>query len=469
MRPIHELRERLERLLTAPGEELGRFARFLRFQLQLWRFCARRLRENNATAMSAALSFRTIFAAVPVLVLAFLVLRSVGVLGNPQQSLHAVLQQAGLDQIQFVREGPDEVDGEGDETATRPTTTRPLRRQASVAHWIERIVGRVESKVTLGRVGPVGVVLLVWTSVSLLTTLERSLNRIFEAPRSRSLGRRALMYWSALTLIPLLLVAASYAGRQASAAVSEISWGSALLWLAGRAGPVLVGLLVLSAVYKLVPNTRVSVRAAVGGAVIALPLWLVAKWAFSLYVGGLVGRGHIYGTLGLLPLFLIWVNASWLIFLFGGQLAYTAANLRRMESAELAERMLPGPSDLLAAAVAVAGPYDAGRGPVSLQHVCDELDLPAQTARRLLDRLAEGGVVCAVGEDETESYVLARPAGRIAVLDVMEVGARRGEATAEPTGDVRRAVERVRRRADASLGDVTLAHVIGEDAGPRGG
>ncbi|MFP3936784.1 MAG: YhjD/YihY/BrkB family envelope integrity protein [Phycisphaerae bacterium] len=455
MKTIREIRRRLERLLTAPGEELGRFARFLRFQLQLWRFCARRLKENNATAMSAALSFRTIFAAVPVLVLAFLVLRSAGVLGDPQEALDNVLKQAGLGEIQMVAEHPT--------TETQPAGAEPRETgEVSVAEWLGRLVDRVESRLTLGRVGPIGVVLLVWTSVSLLTTLERSLNRIFEAPRSRSLGRRGLMYWSVLTLIPLLLVAASYAGRQASAAVVELSFGSAVLAFVGWIGPILVGLFVLAAIYKLVPNTRVSVRAAVGGAIIALPLWLLAKWGLSVYVNNLVAGGHIYGTLGLLPLFLIWVNVSWLIFLFGGQLAYTAANLRRMESAELAERMLPGPSDLLATAIAVAAAYQAGRGGVSLEQVCDELDMPAETTRRLLDRLAKGGVVCPVGDEDREQYILAKPASKVNVLDIMEIGGSRRDAKARTSREIKGALKTVRQRADASLGDVTLADLLGE-------
>ena len=60
------IRRRVEEAFNRPGDELSRLARFLRFQLELWRFCARRLRENNLMAMSAALSFRTIFAMIPI-------------------------------------------------------------------------------------------------------------------------------------------------------------------------------------------------------------------------------------------------------------------------------------------------------------------------------------------------------------------------------------------------------------------
>ena len=80
MRIIDRISKRIENLLTAPRDELGRWVRFLRFQIQLSRFCLRRLRDHNAMAMSAALSFRTIFALIPVLVLGIVVLNALGVL-----------------------------------------------------------------------------------------------------------------------------------------------------------------------------------------------------------------------------------------------------------------------------------------------------------------------------------------------------------------------------------------------------
>ncbi|HET6429862.1 MAG TPA: hypothetical protein VFJ30_15715, partial [Phycisphaerae bacterium] len=74
MKIVDTLRQRIEALLTAPREELGRWGRFCRYQIHLWRFCLQRLRQHNAAAMSAALSFRTVFAMVPALVVALLVM-----------------------------------------------------------------------------------------------------------------------------------------------------------------------------------------------------------------------------------------------------------------------------------------------------------------------------------------------------------------------------------------------------------
>jgi len=359
--------------------------------------------------MSAALSFRTIFAMIPAIVLAVLVLKSVGMLDNSKESLREFLDTSGFAQIVVADSsqegaGPDASDG-----------------TLNLAAKIEDLVAGVETKFSVDRVGPVGVVLLVWTALTLITTVERSLNRIFGAHRSRSLPRRLLMYWSVLTLGPLVSVAASYLGQRAVDTFAMAPGASFLLAIFGWMGPVIVGMLVVAAVYKLLPNTHVKFAAAMGGAMISVPIWLIAKWGFAIYVIKLVGGGNLYGALGLLPLFLMWVNLSWLIFLFGAEVSHTAANLERMRRVERADQRSYTPVDLLAGALVVAAPYSKGSGPVSVDVLIDKLNLPIEAVQHLLDRLKMSGVLCRVEatEDEGEAYVLAKPPSAIKLLEVV--------------------------------------------------
>jgi membrane protein len=451
------LRQRIERALAEPGQELGRWARFIQFQIGLWRFCARRLRANNVMAMSAALSFRTIFALIPVLVLAFLVLKSVGVLEDGKRGLRGFLEASGFAQI-FVVEGQQ-----------RATTTPATESEAektktiNVAEQIEATVASVEAKLTFERIGPVGGVLLIWTALTLLTTIERSLNRIFEAPRSRALGRRILLYWSAVTLGPVALVVAAYLGRYVMSTFGDMPGLSWLLVSIGWVGPVIVGILVLSALYTLMPNTTVGYRAAVGGAAVAVVLWLVAKWAFALYVRRLVVTGNLYGVLGVFPLFLMWLNFSWLIFLFGAELAHTVANLHSMQQTERAEKTVLGPSDVLAAAVAIGRPFAADRGLATLAHVAGALRLPTESVRWLIDQLIARGFVCAAeGEDGEARYLLARPAGKIPVAEILAIGDPRGnpDGAARYDDEIAMPVARVQSGSQTALANVTLADVL---------
>jgi len=457
MKIVDTVRERIEHLLTAPREELGRWGRLARYQFHLWRFCLRRLREHNAGAVSAALSFKTVFVMVPAVVVALLVMKPLGMMDQGKRDLRELLDHLGFDRLVLTTTAP---------AATGPAATGPASQPASisVADKIEELVGRVEAKMTVSTVGPVGAVVLIWSALTLLMTVEGSLNRLFDAPRSRSLARRVLLYWSALTLGPILLAATSYLAGEAmkviaSPELSRMLWlVSAVLW----ASPPVVGIVLLAALYKLMPNTHVDTRAAVGGAVAAVPLWMVAKWAFTLYVIR-VGSTSLYGALALIPLFLMWLNLSWLIFLFGAELASTASNLRRMQLDELAERIALGPSDLLAAALAVAVGYAAGEGAVTLTSVATRLNLPDPSARSLLERLQQAGVIVPVEKGLLPAYVLAGRADTIRVADVIALGHRHGAARAAPSyqDPIGQAVRRIRQLERDALRDMTLAEALG--------
>lgn len=420
------VRKHVDALLTQPGRELDRWARFVRTQGQLWRFCWRRLGEHNFAAMSAALSFRTIFALIPVLVFAFLVLKSVGVIEDSKQSLRQFLDVSGLTQVIVARDSPKRTDQDANDdgdSPTPPSDEGASPEMFSVAEKIEEIFAGAEDKLTFAKLGPVGGALLIWTAIALLTTMEHSLNRIFGAPHGRSIPKRILLYWSVLTLGPVALSLAAFAGNTITQRFENLPGIGWLLVTIGYVGPAIVGILVIAAIYKLLPNTRVRYRAAISGGVIAVPLWLLARWGFSVYVRHLVVKGNLYGVLGVLPLFLIWINLSWMIFLFGAELAHTATNLKRMAQLEQVDQIWLGASDMLAVALAVAHRFQSGAGAIDVDGVADAVGLPAELTKRLLERLENSGLI-RTAEDET--YLPAKSPDLIAVSDVLRAADPRG-------------------------------------------
>lgn len=443
---VRTARDYLQRLLTQPGEELSAWARFVRYQIRLWRFCARQLREHNLLALAAALSFQTIFAIVPALVLTFLFARSLGFVENTQDSFRTFLDAAGLSQIMIVQDGPSDT--------SQPAASRTV----NVAEELEKLIRDVETKLTFNRVGPIGAALLIVSALALLKTIEESLNRIFGAVRNRSITRRVLLYWSVLTLGPVGIALAAYLGRQAILSVQDapqIAWFVALI---GWAGPTLVGILVLASVYVLMPNTRVNYQAAVGGATVAVLLWLLARWAFALYVRHFVVKGNLYGILGLVPLFLLWLNLSWTIFLFGAELAHTAANLARMEAAAAARNRPPRATDALCVALAVAQPFQSGAGPIPFGQIAAAIGLPEDVVRPLLERLIARRVLCNV-DGAIDTYVLARPPERITVAELLELDA------PEPAHvPLRAPIDAIEDRLSGSIAALTLADVLGNGA-----
>ena len=481
MNTLDRLQQRIAGLLRTPREELNGWARLLQRQAQLWRFCARQLRRNNALAMSAALSFRSIFAMVPTLVLAFLMLKSLGFVGAQKQLLDDFIRQLGLDRISYTnRPGTLEartlaaVEAAAVQAAAAPAagmsmtflpaaavrgaTVTTAGREVTVAGEITSLIEQVEQRLTVGALGPIGVALLIWTALALLMTIERSLNRVFEASRARSPGRRVLLYWSVLTLAPLLVLLASLAADKAGRAVQDVP---VIGWMMGPLGwiaALIVGAGVLAFIYQLMPNTGVPLRAAATGAAVAFPLWLVARWALALYVGHVAGKS-VYGALGLIPLFLMWLNASWWIFLFGAQLAHTAANLDRMAYAEQDRAHLWGPWDMLAAVVAVARINAARSGPVSADDVAAMLAGPRDAVDGLLRRLASAGMIYRVAD--AHAYLPATPADHTRVADILRVDCAYADPQTPPgQPEIVRAVRGVLARSEAGIENLTVADII---------
>ena len=158
---------------------------------------------------------------------------------------------------------------------------------------------------------------MIWTALNLLTTMEQALNRIFGAEHNRSLAKRIMLYWATLTLIPLVILVLSYVSQivmSHSLDVRGISW--IVLKTTGWIGSLVLTVFVMICLYKYLPNTHISLRTALFGAILAAPLWMAAKWGFGLYIK-YAATNSFYGAVGVIPVFMFWLYISWLVFLLG--------------------------------------------------------------------------------------------------------------------------------------------------------
>lgn len=172
------------------------------------------------------------------------------------------------------------------------------------------------------RVGALGFAFLLATAVSLVLTIDRTLNAIWRVRRRRPLAQRVLMVWAVLSLGPLLLAAtlaiASYAVSASRGLVGKLptamGMGLDLLELLIAVGGV-------AALYRFVPNTRVRwSHALAGGVFVALGLEL-AKTGLATYLRVMPGFSAIYGAFATIPILLLWIYLVWMVLLFGAVIA----------------------------------------------------------------------------------------------------------------------------------------------------
>lgn len=429
------------------SSELGRIGRAARFLTQLSSHCARRLKRNNAMAMASSLSFRTIFAIVPALLLAMLVLKAVGQVDQAKLYLREFLAKGGFTTIQYSIQ------------AQGPATTQTEAERITVADQIEAMVEKVEQKLSAGGVGSVGVGLLIFAAIGLLVNVEVALNRIYEAPRQRPWLWRFVMYWTLLTLGPIVLSVVVALGYGADKAMESFPlWATLVRWT-GWSLAVVTGATLLVMVYAYMPSVSISLRSALVGAIIVVPTWLIAKWAFRLYVE-YVAKKSFYGAMGLVPLFLAWLQLSWYLFLFGAQLAYTVEHLARFQDATRAERIRLGPWDYLAATMAIGRPQMAGEGPVDLRRLSETLNMPGEIIDRLLTPLISHGIVSqVVGEGRHARFLLAKPPEKIEVIEILGLAVpdEQAEAILPETQEISQRVAQVRDRSEDRIRGLSVA------------
>lgn len=368
---------------------------------------------------------------------------------------------------------PGLVSGAGD-------ADRAQARQLALDELIEGLVAQVNESVSgvqFGLVGLISVLVLVYAAMALLIEVEDAFNSIYHAPRGRGWGMRVALYWTVLTLGTVFLVATFYVGEQfrqwAAALVSGGDVSEARSWPIRAIGfvvTVAISSVLLLLAYTLVPNTRVRLRPALVAAVVAAVLWEASKWGFRAYLSYSSGYQRFYGSLALLPLFLVWVYLTWLLILFGLSVAHMLQTFREWEFDESSrDPRIVDPALVLPVCVTVARRFEEGKT-ADAQGVAESLGLTGAMVELMFGRLMECGILRRVAEgSDEERVVLARPADKIRAASVLEVGFRMAGTLVGEDGTM--VLGRLNRERIAALGDRTLAEIAQEEAsgGDAGG
>ncbi len=250
-------------------------------------FAWQRLRDDRLLETAGALSYTTVFALVPLLATALGIVSMFPAWAHWSDTISAFV---------FRNLVP----------ATGAAVEKELLRFAGNA----------------SRMTAASAAILLFTALLMMAAIEERFNRIWRVTRRRRGVLRFLTFWAALTLGPLLvvggLVVSSYllALPWLAQANQHLGLGGYLLDLA----PFLITWIGLLAMYLLIPNRRVALRHALGGALLAALAFSAARHGFALYVLHMSSYRAIYGALAALPIFLIWVYVSWVIVLAGASL-----------------------------------------------------------------------------------------------------------------------------------------------------
>ncbi len=327
--------------------------------------------------------------------------------------------------------------------------------RATIEPYLDRFVQNAH----VTSAGLVGGALLVWSSVSLFQNVDAALNDIWGVRRRRSLAQQATIYWVGMTLGPLLLAGSVMLGQLTRNALA----GTQALVTVGSA---LLTCLFFSLAYFIVPNTKVRLRNAAAGGLVAGLAWELAKWGYATFVARSVRYSAIYGSVAAVPIFLLWLYVSWAILLFGARLAFVFQYASSFREGGHAGSRTGKEITAGRAMFAIARAFDQGAAPPDAGEVAMQLGMSADDASDAILALRNAGLAVMLGDG---GLIPARPLERITLLDV-----RRALSGVEPppprgAGVVTAIVRGVEDEAAERLAETSFRVLCDRERGAAGG
>jgi membrane protein len=191
--------------------------------------------------------------------------------------------------------------------------------------------------------------------------------------------------------------------------------------------------LVLTFIYVFMPNTKVELKSALAAGIVAGTLYQLVQLAYITFQIGVTKYGAIYGSFAALPLFLAWLQVSWLVVLFGAEVSFAHQHVATYEFEQDCERASHSFKTLVALLIAClcVKRYQAAEAPLTANDISRELEVPIRLVRSLLSELTEARVLSEVclGQGEDVAYQPACDIDRLTVAKIIEQLDQKGVAT----------------------------------------
>ncbi|HEY3763436.1 MAG TPA: YhjD/YihY/BrkB family envelope integrity protein [Verrucomicrobiae bacterium] len=448
---------RLAKILT--GKHTGGESEFNQLEhfVHLWVLVWGSFVRNRCLIRASALSYTTLLALIPLLAVAISVTSSILKKTGEEQIykfvdsfVADVIPSSEADTNPLPIPGtnellPDSIDDTNSMLiatgqANAPSGAEDEQVTATVQqvdHQIHEFIHNVRS----GALGITGMVMLIFVAISMLNRIEGTFNDIWGVTIERPWHVRLAYYWMAITLGPLLIAAAVGLGNGAHFAPTKhimtampIAWAFIMYFL-----QLAVLWLTFALMYLLIPNTKVRFEAALAGGFVGGTLWHLNNVFGFLYVSRVVMNSKIYGSLGLIPVFMVGIYVSWVFLLFGAQVAYAYQNRRSYLQDKLVETVNQRGREFIALRLMtyIGQNFRGGKPAATTQELSTALGIPSRLAQQVLQPLLGAHLVTEISGADN-AYVPARPLEDITahhILRAMRSG--NGEETATRDEPVR--------------------------------
>ena len=365
-------------------------------QLRILILATRGFAKDKCTLSASALTFYSILSIVPVVAMAFGIAKGFG--------FQKLFEKELLEKFQ----GQEEV----------------MNRVVAFANsLLENTKGHL--------IASFGILFLLWTVIKLLTQIEHSLNDIWEVKSPRTYGRKFSDYLSIMLISPILFILSSSVTVFITTQIAVITQKVALI---GMFSPVIFFMVKLIPygliwilfifIYMIMPNTKVNFSSGLIAGIIAGTIYQIAQWAYITFQVGMARYNAIYGSFAALPLFLIWIQLSWLIVLFGAEISFAYQYVDTYDFEPDRRYISPAFKKLLSLQVSrlIISTFLKADPPLSAISISKILQIPIRLVEQILEELVEAGIVSdtEVKKNKEISYQPARDINAITINSVIE-------------------------------------------------
>jgi membrane protein len=375
------------------------------------------VREDNCRLHASALTYATLMAMVPFMVILFSIGKAIG----------------------FTR---------AEESVRMATSEMPEGIQEFVSKLLE-IVGGINP----AGLGAVGGVIFLYIIFKLLSGIEESFNQIWGVQSSRGITDKVRNYLSVLVIAPALMLVSNAGSAAILAFAGKVSWLGPVITLFMQLAPILILALAFVAIFIFLPNTKVTFKAAASGGLTSAVLVIVVQYVILKFSATMFQKYAIYGSFASIPIFLFWLHLNWAILLFGAEFAFaiqnreTYAEEQRAVRASMISKLWVAFSVMREAVRVFEGP-DAAFSTVAYARVNN---IPVRLMNEVVDVLSRARLLGAVAGDGVEGYVLLQAPEHVSAKKIYDLMLADGETPVDLGLTQVEIAEEVLSAADLSL------------------
>jgi membrane protein len=368
----------------------------------------RDLAGGQLTLRAMSLVYTTLLSIVPLLAFSFSVLKGFGVHNQVEPMLLNLLAPLGE---------------KGIEIATQ------------IVRFVENM--------KVGVLGSLGFALLIYTVISLMQKIENAFNYTWHVSQHRRVAQRFSDYLSVILIGPILIftslgISASVMSAEIVEQIASIQPIGVALELAGRIVPFLLSVAAFTFVYVFIPNTKVQIKSAFIGALVAGILWKLVGWVFAEFIVTSTKYAAIYSAFATLIFFMIWLYLSWIILMIGAAVAFYHQHPEYLTFQQGERRLSSFVKDKLALLVMqLVGERFYRREPAwTVEKLALRTNAPMEAMSAVLDALEDGGLLTRTTGDDM-AYMPARPLETMPIKDVLDAIHAADEKGYIERGDIR--------------------------------